>query len=40
MYRRITSITLLLLSAAASADIGFRQFTIDLPATRPTRPRH
>ncbi|ELY4091322.1 alpha/beta fold hydrolase [Cronobacter sakazakii] len=35
MYRRITSITLLLLSAAASADIGFRQFTIDLPATRP-----
>ncbi len=35
MYRRITFITLLLLSAAASAGIGFRQSTIDLPATRP-----
>ncbi|MDI7658516.1 alpha/beta fold hydrolase [Cronobacter universalis] len=35
MYRLITFITLLLLSAAASAGIGFRQFTIDSPATRP-----
>ena len=35
MYRRITFITLLLLSAAASAGIGFRQSTIYLPATRP-----
>ncbi|EOI5730433.1 alpha/beta hydrolase family protein [Cronobacter malonaticus] len=35
MYRLTTFITTLLLSAAASAGVGFHQFTIDSPATRP-----
>lgn len=35
MYRLTTFITTLLLSVAASADVGFHQFTIDSPATRP-----
>ncbi|ELY2785503.1 alpha/beta fold hydrolase [Cronobacter turicensis] len=35
MYRLITFITLMLLNAAASAAIGFHQFTVDSPATRP-----
>ncbi|WP_265093954.1 hypothetical protein [Cronobacter malonaticus] len=35
MYRLTTFITTLLLSFAASAGVGFHQFTIDSPATRP-----
>ncbi|EKK4003580.1 alpha/beta fold hydrolase [Cronobacter sakazakii] len=35
MYRLTTFITTLLLSVAASAGVGFHQFTINSPATRP-----